>query len=509
MNKLLRATRITVQVLVAALLTAALIDYCTGTLAIARWLAHIQIVPAALALSAGVLLAWLAVTVVCGRIYCSTACPMGAFQDLASRIGRIGRRRFYRYSQPCNRTRRISLGVFVGLLIVGASALASLIDPYSAWTRVCVYLFKPLYGWSVDLLSGAGEATGLWTIAVIKVGIVSVAGAAIAAVTLVAVAWVALRHGRTVCNTVCPVGTLLGEISRYAVLHMDIDTDRCIQCRKCEHACKSGCIDLTDHVVDMSRCVVCFDCLPVCPNDAISYTARRKQLSIPMMQRIEEPSAARTCTPDAPVRPMDRRKFLATGVVAAATVAASRIDGAESRHIPPVETGSLPLVPGRRVTPPGIKSRVDFLTRCTACGLCISKCVSGVLRPALPGDYSALRPMMPVMDFDLAWCYAGCVRCTGLCPTGALTPVTLEQKHHEPVGYAVIEAENCIAAVEGVPCGACARRCPVKAITMEPVAGQPGHSVPVLDRTACIGCGACEYICPAAPYKAIVINGVH
>lgn len=80
MNKLLRATRITVQVLVAALLTAALIDYCTGTLAIARWLAHIQIVPAALALSAGVLLAWLAVTVVCGRIYCSTACPMARFR---------------------------------------------------------------------------------------------------------------------------------------------------------------------------------------------------------------------------------------------------------------------------------------------------------------------------------------------------------------------------------------------------------------------------------------------
>lgn len=130
--------------------------------------------------------------------------------------------------------------MFVGLLIVGASALASLIDPYSAWTRVCVYLFKPLYGWSVDLLSGAGEATGLWTIAVIKVGIVSVAGAAIAAVTLVAVAWVALRHGRTVCNTVCPVGTLLGEISRYSVLHMDIDTDRCIQCRKCEHCMQVG-----------------------------------------------------------------------------------------------------------------------------------------------------------------------------------------------------------------------------------------------------------------------------
>ena len=510
MNKLLRAIRITVQCAVGLILTAAIIDYCTGTLAIARWLVNIQILPAALALSAGTILAWLAVTVVCGRVYCSTACPMGFFQDVVARIGRVaGRRRLYRYSLPRNRTRRVALGVFAGLLVVGSSALASLIDPYSAWTRICVYLYKPLCGWAVNLLADAGEFTGLWTIAVVKVGVISVMGAAIAAATFVVVAWVASRRGRTVCNSVCPVGTVLGEISRYAVLHIDIDTDRCVQCRRCEHACKSECIDLSDHVVDMSRCVVCFDCLPVCPNDAISYTARRKQLSIPMMQRVDEPSAASTCSSGSAVKPMDRRTFMASGALAAVSVAAGVLEGSGQSRIKPVDTGALPLVPGWRVTPPGIKSRNDFLTRCTACGLCISKCVSGVLRPASSDEYSVLRPMMPVMDFERSWCYAGCVRCTDICPTGALSPLTPAQKLHEPVGYAVIEAENCIAAVEGVPCGACARRCPVQAIKMEPVSGSPGHSVPVLDRKACIGCGACEYICPASPYKAIVINGVH
>ena len=75
-------------------------------------------------------------------------------------------------------------------------------------------------------------------------------------------------------------------MSRFSILQMDIDTDLCINCRKCEDVCKGQCIDLTDHVVDGSRCVNCFDCVDICPNRAIRYTTRRHRLSTPLMQRV-------------------------------------------------------------------------------------------------------------------------------------------------------------------------------------------------------------------------------
>ncbi len=522
MNRLLRYTRITVEAICALLLTALLVDYSMGTARIAGWLARIQFLPACLSMSFGIIAFWLGFTLIFGRVYCSTVCPLGAFQDLIARMPSLSRRkkpfRLRRnYTPPQTAVRYAALAILAAGLM-GATFILSYIEPYTVYSRISVYLLKPAYGSAENLIADLGEFTGLWTIALVNVGVISVTGIIISVATLAIIAVTSIRHGRWFCNTACPTGAALGIVSRYSIFHMDIDTDKCVQCRKCVRVCKAECISMPDHVVDTSRCVVCFNCVNACDSGAITYTSKRKQLSIPMMQRIipvgsrqGEVSAQGIDTATKAVtaaRPMDRRKFLTAGIVAAASPLLARAADKISARIEPLETGSVPLVPARYVTPPGTKSRNEFLQKCTGCGLCISHCTSQVLRPS-SGQYSYRHLMVPVMDFSRNWCYYDCNRCTTLCPTDALHPLTRDEKRRFVNGLARVDATNCISAVEGTPCGACARRCPAGAIAMRPLNDTTPNVMPVIDPSKCIGCGACEYICPAAPFKAIVINGNH
>lgn len=252
---LLTLTRIIIEASVAFFITAALIDYGYELTRLGNFMARLQIVPAALIMSLSILIFWLAVTLIFGRIYCSTMCPLGALIDLFSRTR--GRNRQYHYSKPREWLRTLSLGLFL-ILLVSRIVPRAWIEPYGYYAEIVTHVFSPRL--SLACL--------------------------IAVVAVVPVALTAWRRGRWICNNICPVGTALGVVAQKSAMHIDIDTDRCIQCRKCEHACKSECIDLQSHVIDMSRCVVCFDCLPVCPNEAISYTAGRHTLSIPMMQKL-------------------------------------------------------------------------------------------------------------------------------------------------------------------------------------------------------------------------------
>ncbi|MDE6188362.1 MAG: 4Fe-4S binding protein, partial [Duncaniella sp.] len=359
--------------MIFALITALFVDFGMEIPAFAAWLAKVQFLPAAMSFAITTFVVWLIVTLIFGRIYCSTFCPLGFFQDICARLPRLGRRKpawFYHYSLPMTRLRRITLFIVVLSIILGISAVSSLLDPYSIYGRFSLYVLKPLWASVLNLWSAVDSAPE------IRIALASVAGIALALLTMAVIGAVAFKNGRTFCNTVCPVGTTLSFISHYSIFRIDINTDKCIQCRKCEHLCKASCIDLTSHVVDMSRCVVCFDCLSDCPNDAISYTYNRHQLSIPLMQRVKDSVAgsaagmtdSRVGVSDAKRHPVDRRRFLSLGLMVAATPAvvkasdvAAKIDGMQ------ISRQHRNLLP---VTPPGLKSRREFLDRCTSCGLC-------------------------------------------------------------------------------------------------------------------------------------------
>ena len=520
MGSLLRFSRIAVAVVVFALFVMLFTDFGMSIPTVAVWLVHIQFLPAAMAFSLTTFVLWLIVTLVFGRIYCSTACPLGIFQDICARLprlGRVGPKWQYHYSEPFTRLRMVTLFIVVLSIILGISALSTLLDPYSIFGRFGLYVLRPLWAFVLNLWSKIDSAPQ------IRFAVASITGMVISFVTMMIIGAIAMRNGRTFCNTVCPVGTTLSFISRYSIFRIDINTDKCIQCRRCEHRCKSSCIDLVSHVVDTSRCVVCFDCLTDCPNDAISYTYNRHQLSIPLFQKVkgtvagpaagistgrldvsssDDSASARTVGEDSR-RPLDRRRFLTLGTVVAAVPviakAAQVADKIDTLEEPRNHRGLLP------VTPPGTRSRREFLDRCTACGLCVDRCPQKVLQVSLK-EYGLLRALHPVMNYDLSWCIYNCTLCSNLCPTGALHPLAVAEKHRSRIGLACADRDYCISYGKGVKCGACSRRCPAGAITMVSDDGGKGP-YPVVDSRKCIGCGACQYVCPAKP-KAIKVGGI-
>lgn len=285
-NKILRYTRIIISMAVFAILTSMLMCSAICIPVIGPWLQKMQLVPAIAGFTLTIFVAWMLITLIFGRVYCSSVCPIGTLQDIAARatrLGKKGRRRIYRYQRPNNAVRYTMLAIMVVSLICVFPLIVSILDPYSAFSRICSDFFNPMCKFLIVALQKAGVESPV-PVATIVTG--SVAASIIATTLFVATTVIAAQNGRILCNTICPVGTTLGLVSRYSIFQIDIDTDKCIQCRRCEDVCKGSCIDLTDHVVDSSRCVDCFDCITVCPNDAIHYTATRKQLSIPMMQRI-------------------------------------------------------------------------------------------------------------------------------------------------------------------------------------------------------------------------------
>ena len=164
-------------------------------------------------------------------------------------------------------------------------------------------------------------------------------------------------------------------------------------------------------------------------------------------------------------------------------------------------------IPERKtpIVPPGARSLRHFAQHCTACQLCVSVCPNGVLRPST----DPLRLMQPEMSYERGYCRPECGRCAEVCPTDAIHLTDLAEKSATQIGRAVWVRENCVPLTDGVECGNCARHCPSGAIQMVPSeAGNPASpQIPVVNVERCIGCGACENLCPARPFSAIYVEG--
>jgi ferredoxin len=173
----------------------------------------------------------------------------------------------------------------------------------------------------------------------------------------------------------------------------------------------------------------------------------------------------------------------------------------------PTGVSKLPFTKKHPILPPGAGNLKRFQQRCTACHLCITKCPDHAIRPAI-SDYGLKGFLKPVMSFENGYCIFDCVICTQVCPNHALLPINMEEKHHLQIGKVAFIQENCVVDSQRTNCGACAEHCPTGAATMVPF-GNPEEAltIPKIDADLCIGCGACEYICPVRPYRAIYVDG--
>ncbi len=495
---MLRKIRIAAAVIFFTIITFLFLDF-TGTLHHwFGWMAKIQFLPALLALNVGVIIALVLLTLLFGRIYCSVICPLGVFQDTASWIAGRWKKRRFSYSPALSYLRYGILAVFIIALVAGFSSFVALLAPYSAYGRIASNLFAPIYQWINNALAYFAERADSYAFYSVDVWMKGGFTFAVAIITFVVLIILAVRNGRTYCNTVCPVGTVLGFLSRFSFFKPVIHTEKCISCGLCARNCKASCISIDpkkkEQKIDYSRCVTCFNCIETCKHGAIRYE-RRHKTAVPAGQPADNNTGGKVDN--------TRRSFLSVLTLFAASSALKaqeKVDGGlaviEDKKIPDRQT---PIVP------PGAKSIRNFTQHCTACQLCVSVCPNQVLRPS--GQLSSL--MQPEMSYELGYCRPECTKCSEVCPAGAIHTITTADKSATQIGHAVWIQKNCIVLTDDVNCGNCARHCPTQAIQMIPLNAEDPNSllIPAVNTERCIGCGACENLCPARPFSAIYVEG--
>lgn len=416
-----------------------------------------------------------------GRIYCSTLCPLGILQDIMiSGYQMLSKRKpQFQYQKPHHIIRYSILILTLMVSILGSLVIINLLDPYSLFGKIVSHLGKPVYYYASNSLVSVLEHFDVYALGPKKIlptpfTVLSVSFCFFALIT-----FMAIRYGRMYCTLICPVGTLLGIISRFSLFRFKINADNCKNCTRCVQTCKSGCIDISNKTIEQDRCISCFNCLKVCKKSGITYEA---DLNKTPAQSLD----------------LDKRKLIvgtATSGIFMLTLGL------------PLRSYSQKIIKKKEnspAIPPGSLNISHFTRTCIGCNLCIHSCRSKVLKPAFM-EYGITGILQPVMDFNQGKCAYECNACGKVCPTNAITCLDLAQKKMTKIGSVKLLKELCITHKKHQDCGACIEVCPTHAVY---TVLKNNVRYPEITPGPCIGCGACQLVCPVKPEKAIIVKGI-
>jgi MauM/NapG family ferredoxin protein len=433
-------------------------------------------------------------TILFGRVFCGWVCPLGAVHQFSSFAFKRAK-----FLKPPREDKASLAPKYYILVIVLAGAvlgldLAGYLDPLSFLTRSVSLAVFPALAQALASLTGVlyglgavglgrtiSQALQNWTI-----NATFVQGFSIGLIFLGAIALNA-RKERFWCRFLCPTGALLGLLSRWNLLKLRIDEEKCIQCGLCTQHCETQANPYPNDRWKSGECVYCLNCASICPTGAIRFPAGARFEKLANVSNVD----------------LSRRKLLLSTFLGLVAVPLFRLTPSRKR-------ASLKLI-----RPPGSLAEDKFLAKCVKCGQCMRACPTGGLQPVRTeaGPEGVYTPMLVP---KIGYCEYYCSLCTQVCPTGAIKKLTIEEKNKVKMGTAWVNKSRCIPYVLGKPCIVCEEHCPVspKAIKLVEVETKlPDGTVavqkaPVVDIEVCTGCGICENKCPIVDDPAIFVTSV-
>ncbi len=450
---------------------------------LANMLAARQIVPALLV---GSLVALIAALVV-GRAWCGWICPMGTVLDWAP----AAEAKLHETDpQPWLRKVKYFILLLIAFLALFGNLTFLILDPITLIYRTTTTAFWPALNalitavepvlYKIPPLRGLIDGFESATRGTILPATQPLYGLGVG-LTLLFVGVLALNavRDRFWCRYLCPLGGLLGVVSKIALLRRTVG-NVCVDCHRCARACPTGTIDEGRHFEsDPSECTMCLECVPTCTRSGQYFRWHTK------------PAAWRSYDPS-------RRQFFAAAGAAVVAVGLFSAEPAATREQPDL------------IRPPGAR-KPGFLSQCIRCGVCLKVCPTSGLQPS-QGQAGWAGLWTPVLVPRLGHCDFGCNACGQACPTGAIPPLSLEAKRKDVIGYAYVDRSRCIPWVDGRNCIVCEEMCPLpeKAILLEDAEVRNLDTGelstvrrPVVIHERCIGCGICENRCPVNGEAAV------
>lgn len=424
-------------------------------------------------------------TLLLGRFFCDWICPFGTLHHFVSWLG--NRSRSTKEKMRLNRYRKhysIKYYILIGMLVAAIFGTLQIgwLDPIALILRSFTVSIWPSINLPTELiyvrqhLHQFGWFIGFLFLLFLSMNFII---------------------PRFYCRVLCPLGALLGLLSRFSFWQIDRDTEKCIDCGLCTSVCEGACEP--DKELRKSECLLCMKCLDHCPQYALSFR---------FMPDLEGVGKTSRLSPD-----LSRRRLIHAGIVGLLFYPFARLSGKVTKNYSP-----------DAIRPPGSLAEPEFLERCIKCEQCVKVCPTNVLQPAifeagLEGFWT------PVMNHKIGYCELNCTLCGQVCPTGAIQKISIEEKlgigefdDKGPitVGTAFYDRGRCLPWAMDKPCRVCEEVCPVspKAIYTKEVevTKRDGTRVtierPHVDPELCIGCGTCEHECPVSDLKAIRVTAV-